>query len=76
MGEIDKMSKHWRESGNVTSPSSFPPAPEVRGHVTSDPPKEGKQRVKEGCPTLDESLVCSVTLAKLLPLSRPQFPHL
>lgn len=46
----------------------------------SDPPKGGKQGGSEGgragFPTLNESLVCSVTLVKLLPLSRPQFPHL
>lgn len=46
----------------------------------SDPPKGGKEGGGEGgsagVPILNESLVCSVALVKLLPLSRPQFPQL
>lgn len=46
----------------------------------SDPPKGGKEGGGEGgsasVPILNESLVCSGALVKLLPLSRPQFPQL
>lgn len=74
------VSRHKRKIKNVISPLSSLLAPKVGGHVMSDPPKGGKQGGGEGgsagVPTLNESLVCSVVLVKLLPLSRAQFPQL